>query len=283
MIIELIIIVTLFFIFKWIYLNNLLFFLDLIAEIITRISLFNKSKDNIINFNLNLVYQKKLEINEINKLNYTSRKLSVLNFLIALHQRFLINNDYLLKYYFDIKLPNDLKEDIANNKAIFAMAHYGIYYDFTSFLNSTNYYFGCVYKMKNKILEKIVYDCKEYQAKVTPILYNKLALHMKKNYDIITIPCDHKNKSNKTKINFLGQKTGFHFSVADIHKITGRSIWVFLSDYNFETKKISIKLIPIQRKLDSTRKTVIVQKIADTFTNQIMSNPEQYSWNFKRF
>ena len=102
-------------------------------------------------------------------------------------------------------------------------------------------------------------------------------------YDLIFINTDHKNKSNKTKINFLGQKTGFHFSVADIHKITGRSIWIFFSDYNFETKKISIKLIPIQRKLDSTKKSVIVQKIADTFTDQIMSNPEQYSWNFKRF
>ena len=276
MIIELIIILVFFLILKWIYFNNLLFFLDLIADIVANIYLLIADTNYINN---NIIKIINIESEKLKIIKFKTIKLFILNSLIAIHQRFIIDTNYLTKYYNKVNIPDELKEDIKNNKVIFAMAHYGIYYDFSSY-----YYFistlAPVYKMKNNLIENIVYNSNKFKNKILPIRHDKLGSLINNDYKSIYIVTDQKANSKKDKIKFLNQETNFHYSVADIHKATKRSIWYFSSYYDFTNQKMNIELIPIK---NLHKKKEITQQIADLITERVLKNPEQYFWHHDRF
>ena len=279
MIIELIIILVLFLILKWIYFNNLLVFLDLIASVSNLLNYyFVKYRYQVTEYNLNRVFPN-ISKNKFNEIYYYSTKLFILNSLIAIHQRFIIDTNYLTKYYNKVDISDELKEDIKNNKVIFATAHYGIYYDFSSY-----YYFistlAPVYKMKNNLIENIVYNSNKFKNKILPIRHDKLGSLINNDYKSIYIVTDQKANSKKDKIKFLNQETNFHYSVADIHKATKRSIWYFSSYYDFTNQKMNIELIPIK---NLHKKKEITQQIADLITERVLKNPEQYFWHHDRF
>ena len=280
MIIELIIILVLFLILKWIYFNNLLVFLDLIASVSNLLNYyFVKYRYQVVEYNLNRVFPN-ISKNKFNEIYYYSTKLFILNSLIAIHQRFIIDTNYLTKYYNKVDIPDELKEDLKNNKVIFAMAHYGIYYDFSTFVNLYKFRLACAYKMKNNIIEKLIYKSDLYKNRVLPLRHNILGSLIDNNYDIITIPTDQKANQKKEKIMFLNQETNFHYSVADIHKATKRSIWIFFSYYDFRNQKMNIELIPIT---NLNKKREITQQIADLITERALKYPEQYFWHHDRF
>ena len=225
-----------FFIFlKYLYFVYLLHFLDYIASFLAYFLVLIKKDDKIIEKNLNLVFNNKLTKKQKQTLKYTSFKLNSLNILYALHQRFIFNKSILNNFFDNNNLNQDFIYDMKKNGIILALGHYGIFYDFAGINYNLKGKIACVYKMDNKFFENIIYKSKNYKDRVLPIKYNNLGNLMRNKYDIIAIPCDHKNKSNK-KIKFLNQITGFHYSVVDIHKITKRSLWCYFGKYNFDTK-----------------------------------------------
>ena len=168
-----------YFFIKFIYFRHLLFFIDLIADIITRIALLLKVRNDVIEYNLNLVFPNMIDhkyTSSFKEIKFKSTKLFIINMLIALHQRFVIDTDCLLKYYHDINslnIPPDLKDDLKRNKVIFALAHYGIYYDFTSAYKLISP-LSCIYKMKYEFVERLVYDSNKFENKILPIKHDRL-------------------------------------------------------------------------------------------------------------
>lgn len=70
-----------------------------------------------------------LKKKEKSEIKFKCRKLFYLNALIALHQRYLINTDLLVKYYPDFEPPAAFKEDIRQNKVIIDY-RYAAFWDF---------------------------------------------------------------------------------------------------------------------------------------------------------
>lgn len=278
MIILIIIIFFVIFI-KFIYFNHLLFFLDLISDLIARVNVLIKIRFKVVEFNLKKVFPN-ISNSKINDIYFYSTKLFFLNSLIAIHQRFLIDTNYLTKYYNSVIIPNELKDDLKNNKVIFAMGHLGIFYDFSS-----AYFFiselACVYKINNKFFENLLYDCSKFEKKILPIKHDKLGSLLNNEYKSLYIVTDQKTSNKKkNKIMFLNQETNFHYSVADIHKVTKRKIWFFFCFYDFKNKKLNLELKPIK---NLNEKKNIVQKIADLITERALKYPEQYFWHHDRF
>jgi lauroyl/myristoyl acyltransferase len=263
---------------NYIYLNNLLYFIDLLATSFAYILRIFKVRDKVMQYNLGLVFPN-MDQDKKDLIKFRSCKLFLMNILIVLHQRFIIDTDYLMKYYDNINIPNDLKDDLKKNKVIFAVAHLGIYYDFSSCYKLISP-LSCIYKMKYEFIEKFIYGSNKFKNKILPIKHDKLGELINNEYPSMCIPCD--QKSNSKEIYFLKQKVKFHDSVTKIHKITKRSIWVCICYYDFNLRKIKMKLIPIERIYNSSNKN-ITQKIADIMTKEILENPDQYFWLHDRF
>ncbi|VVU95027.1 Bacterial lipid A biosynthesis acyltransferase [seawater metagenome] len=270
--------IILFFI-KKIYTKYFLIIIDSIASFLTYIIIFinYKNRISIIHRNLDLVFQNK--IHNKKEITFKVVKLSLINLLIAIQQNYILKSNCLLPYY-NISIPPQLKEDIKTSKCIFALAHYGIFYDFaTAHLLLDN--MACVYKFNNPYIEKLVFSKSIPKTKIFPIKHTELNKFYKNNQPIMTIPCDQKGASNKNIITFLNQETNFHSSVNVIQKITKRSVWIYLCYYDFEQKKIIPKIIPVHRKNLNSKN--LTQSIADIFSKEILNNPEQYFWLHNRF
>ena len=174
--------------------------------------------------------------------------------------------------------------DKSKNGIILALGHYGLYYDFAGFNFISKSTLACIYKMNNEWLEKFIYKSSKYGSNILPIRHDQLGKLMNTKNEIIMIPCDQKANTKKKKINFLNQETNFHYSIVDIHKITKRSLWLYLPYYDFDKKKINIKLIPIAREYNiKNSKSDILQKLATELTKEILQNPDQYFWIHDRF
>ena len=260
--------------------NYLLEILYYTSRIFTPLILFFFKKHKRLTWkNLDLVFNNSLSNNQKIYLLYKSMNLLILNILMALIQRFLFNKDYMIKNYKSLKIPQELKDDVKNNKIIIAMMHYGIFYDFTTYykiLGSLTFIFK-----SNEL--KFIFN--EINLNIVPIEYKNIVNNYEKLFDknIIYLVCDHKKIDKNKKYNFLNQSTSFHESAANIHKITKRSIWIMVPKFNFKEISIDLEFIPVQREYDNTPKKIITQNIADIFTNKILNSPEQYLWNFKRF
>jgi len=268
--------------FKFIYFNNLILFIDYQAQILTYIFVFLKLRYKVVEYNLNKVLPD-LEKKEISKIYFNSSKLSIMNSLIAMHQRFMIDRDYLSRYYDPFEIPDELKHDLKNNKVIFALGHCGIYTDY-----NTNYQLisplSWIYKINNKFFEKFFYIFDGLENKILSIKHDKLSNYIYNEYPSMYVNCDQKANTKKDNIIFLKQNTNFHYSVADIHNVTKRSIWFYFNKYNLKKKRFSIEIIPIIRYHSyKNRKKDIMQKIADLITERAIKYPEQYFWHHDRF
>lgn len=260
--------------------NYLLEILYYTSRIFTPLILFFVNKHKRLTYkNLDLVFNSKLSLYQKKNLLNTSMNLLILNILMALIQRFLFNKDYMIKNYKSLKIPQELKDDVKNNKIIIAMMHYGIFYDFTTYFKILG---SLTFIFKSNEL-KFIFN--EINLNIVPIEYKNVFNNYEKLFDknIIYLVCDHKNINKNHKYNFLNQYTFFHESAANIHKITKRSIWIMVPKFNFKEISIDLEFIPVQRDYDNTPKKIITQNIADIFTNKILNSPEQYLWNFKRF
>lgn len=262
--------------------NYLLKIFYYISIMLTPLILFFTEKHKRLTYqNLDLVFNNKLSLYQKKHLLNKSMNLLILNILIALSQRFLINNNYLLKKYKKSFLPIKLKDDIKNKKILILQSHFGIFTDYSTYYNMINN-LAFIYKMKNKLIENYFYKTNNFSNKLLPIKNNKITEYLNNKVNSIFINIDHKNK-NSNKYNFLNQFTSFHESAANIHKITKRSIWIMIPKFNFEEISIDLEFIPVQRDYDNTPKKIITQNIADIFSKEILNSPEQYLWNFKRF
>jgi lauroyl/myristoyl acyltransferase len=214
-----------------------------------------------------------------------SLKISILNVLLALHQRFLQNRDSLAKHYV-FNIPEEFHTDVKNQKCILAMAHYGIFYDFTTAVKILKSSLAPVFKL-SAFGEWLVFG--NAGKTIYPISLNRFKRYMsgiktgtKTDIDkqgSIVIVCDQKAGGNNPIVQFLGQSVNFHSSPVDVHIWTGRAIWCYTCKYNLVSKKFEVKLVPIKggHKID------IVQNISNVFTDEILANPEQYFWVHNRF
>ena len=260
--------------------NYLLKIFYYVSIILTPLVLFFTEKHKRLTYqNLDLVFDNKLSLYQKRNLLHRSMNLLILNILIAFSQKYLFDKDYILKNYKSFDIPLELKNDIKNNKIIFAIMHYGIFYDFTTYYKILG---DLSFVFKNNNLK---YIFNRINSNIQPFEYDNIFKNLTKLFskDFIYLPCDHKNTNKSNNYNFLYQITSFHEAVANIHKITKRSIWIIIPKFNFKDTTISIKWIPVQRNYDETPKKNITQNIADIFSKEILNSPEQYLWNFKRF
>ena len=102
------------------------------------------------------------------------------------------------------------------------------------------------------------------------------------DYPSMTMLCDQKTKKINS-IRFLNQIVAFHTTPVEIHKATKRAIWVWFMHYDFGKKKFQVISIPVQRDYDETDSMIILQRIVDVLSDQILANPEQYLWLHNRF
>ena len=255
------------------YWQYLIYILDALAHCCA----FIKIRKNVVAYNLNMVLP---EAKNHKDIEFKSLKLSYLNAFIALHQPYLMNRDSLSKRYI-YEIPAALKSDIRSNKALLALAHYGIFYDFSSAYQILKNPIASVYKMKNTYLEKWMFHGSALKGKIFGIKHDKLHQHLNHPYRIISLPCDHKGKH--VRGTFLNRETKIHSSPADLHKISKRALWVYFCKYDFTRKKIIVSFVPVERYVTSRSKCEIAQQVADIFTKAIKAQPEQYFWIHNRF
>ena len=284
MIVKILYFILSYYILSKLYFSNLLFFLDLFSSLLTfLVKFFIKKRIDVINYNLNLVLPN-LTLKKRKKIINQFIKLSIMNFLLALHQRFIFNCQLINNFYDDINIPKEFYQDVKEKKVVIALSHFGLYYDFVGFHYISKCSLACMYKMSNKWIENIIYKSPNYGSNILPIKNNKLWELMNTKNDVISIPCDQKANTTKKKIKFLNQETTFHYSAVDIHKITKRALWLYLTYYDEKLKKIKIQLIPISRHYDVKQSKIkLTQTLANILTDIIINNPEQYFWIHDRF
>jgi lauroyl/myristoyl acyltransferase len=269
------------------YFHYLLYILDRISYVTAWLALPFFDKGDIMGYNLRLVGQ-----TPSSDIKFKSLQLFVLNILIALHQRFLSKKDSLLKHYIYEDVPEEFRTDLKNRKCIIALAHYGIFYDFTSLQKHFDILLAPVFKLPTSS-ERLVFgkvtsiypiNLNLFKNYMTEIYKGQISNNIINKQDIIGIVCDQKgNTKNKPVVEFLGQKVHFHSSPVDIHKVTRRAIWGYFCRYDFDRKKIIMSLVPIKRTRDDTDVQVIMQTMSTTLTKEIIGYPEQYFWKHDRF
>ncbi len=272
---------------RWVYWTYLIEILDALAGgatwILFRLPKFQRRENAIMDANLKRVLPD-LSAADKAHVKFASVKLTVLNALIALHQRYLIDSDLTVKNNVNLICPSAVRDQ----KIIKVLAHYGVYYDF-SLVNIWKLSMAPVYKIKNKLVEAIVFHARTYKDRILGINQARFKAYLSgkghpeeiNGYHIIDIVCD-QNSRHGPRVTFLNREETFHSSPADVHKMTGRPIWAYLARYDFPTRKMHLKWVPIQLTLDDTPVKDIIQKIADVFTQEIMAHPEQYLWAYPR-
>lgn len=273
MIIKILIIIPIIYLMIKLYLINIIYIFDLVATILSRIiSLFTKKRNKIVYKNLELVFGSRFSDNDKHKIMINSYKLLIINALISIHQRFFINNNYLLNFY-SINFNTNFK----NKKMIFVMMHYGIFYDFTTFFK-INGKMICNFKMHNKFAQELIWNSNKFKNKIIGVNLGNLKFYFNENKHMYLLT-DQKGSRYKEDILFLNNKCKFHDYPVNIHKVTNRSISIIYCHY--QNYKIKMNVIPIN--INNKTKKEIVQEIADNFTNIILKNPEQYMWAHNRF
>ncbi len=192
---------------------------------------------------------------------------------------------YYFENYKKIKclIPKNLLDDINNNGVILVTPHLGIY--------STAKYFGyftekniyCLHK-NQKLLNSLSFPNNFYKkCKFIPVgdSFNDL-LNLKGGS--IILACDQKAHNFKEKYQFLNKSVYFHNGPASLKLKTERKIWYIDIIYNFDNRcqDFFFKDISSQLKKNPTKQE-ITQKIADVFSERIISFPEQYFWMHDRF
>jgi len=281
------------------YFTYLIHILDFIAHIGAIVFLkVAPFRVQIIDANLKLVFPENTPERNA-EIKFLSTKLSILTLFVGLHQRFLIDNRAWMDNYTPYDRDDlfaEIRADYAYKKAIFITPHYGFFYDMTSLYNLWRMNAVVFYDIPSKMVERFIFGCRRFVGILTGRNKDLFKKYMKDLYTgkespetafinaqpALVMVCDQKSvKQNATR--FLGQVVPFHTTPVDVHKRTKRAIWVWFFTYDFRNKRIIHEAYPIQRECDGTDPQVIVQRIADAFSEKIQANPEQYFWLHNRF
>ena len=259
---------------------------------------FWKSRVNVVDQNLRLVFPE-YSAERHKEIRFKSMKLAVLNVFLALHQRFLINEQSWMDNYMDDTRDDTLAEfraDYAYKKCINVVPHYGTFYNMTGFFNIFRMVTVIFYHIEWPLFARLIFQCQRFKNKIVGM--NQLSFqtyvrdlrrgHLSDTSRVINdcpcmvMLCDQKTKKTN-RIRFLNQMVPFHTTPVEIHKATKRAIWVWFVHYDFERKKFQHIFTPVQRVYDDTDSQVILQRLADVLSEQILANPEQYLWLHNRF
>ena len=263
------------------FINILLFifypihYLDFIASIIVFVfcNFFKSYKRyQLAKYNLIKVFPN--ETQQFIKNNiYLSTKICLLNLLVGLFGILIYYFTYAEKYI-QINIPEKLKNQEKSHGVLLLSCHYGLFYMYSIFLGKISNINNYNIYHQQKIINNILYPTCYY--KVNYISHKKISqkiLYLKKN--IINWICD--QKGYKTLYTFLNNKCYFPNGPSYIHKKTNRKIWIFYSDYNIINKKLIVSFEEL-KNIDHLNQNQITQKIADHFSEKIVSNPSQYLW-----
>lgn len=271
-----------FFILYQLYWYYLLHVFDFIASGLAYIYIyFAKERNSVMNYNLKLCLPGKTK-KEYEKIKYLSVKVSLINGLLALHQRFLLNGDTLLPY---VKKTPD-KFDVNDKKRICLCFHYGIYYHPVTFKNlygSVSFLFKTI---KNSFFDNYFFNKNLFNKnKIYPYLHNQLSM-FKRNGESnnLILHCDQKGRNAFNKsITFLNKEVNnFHSSPAVLSKELDLPIYFIVCKYDFDNVCFSHKIEKLEI-LQEESTYEITQKIATRFTEEILNQPEQYLWSHNRF
>jgi lauroyl/myristoyl acyltransferase len=233
-----------------------------LASIIAFIPYYFNIRKKLIESNLKIVFPTITKIRQ-NSIRFHSWKFLIINILTCLNQ-YLFKNSYLFKYYTinNINLPR---------KSFITLAHFGLYYDFTSFFKLTQNIFYGIYKSKNFNLN--------FNHKIKTVKHDKINILEINKYHTLYTPIDQKCSSKNETVLFLNKYLTFHSSLIQQSIHQERDIifyYVVINNY-----KLYPKLIKIETKDKSIHD--IVQSIASEMTTVIKQYPEQYLWSHNRF
>jgi len=275
-----------FFILYQLYWFYLLHVFDFIASGLALLTIkFSKKHNRIMDYNLKLCLPGKTK-KEYEKIKYLSIKLGIINGLLALHQRFLLNGDTVLPY---VKKPHYRFHE-NDEKRICLFSHYGIYYHPVTLKNlygSVSFLFKTIRKKQNSFFENYFFNKNLFNKnKIYPYLHNEFKSCIKNldKFKNIYLVCDQKGRNTFNKpITFLNQKVdNFHSSPAVLSKELELPIYFVFCKYDFDNVRFSHKIQKLEfLPEDSTYD--ITQKIATRFTEEILNQPEQYLWAHNRF
>ena len=202
-----------------------------------------------------------------NSIRFHSWKFMIINILTCLNQ-YLFKNSFLFKYFTInyINLPR---------KTFIPMAHFGLYYDFTSFFKLTHKSVLGIYKGKNFNLN--------FNHKIKTVKHDKINILEINKYHTLYTPIDQKSQSKSQdsteQILFLNNNVTFQSFLIELSIRQNRDIYFYYIIIN--NYKLYPKLIKIKTKDKSIYE--IVQTIANEMTAIIKQYPEHYLWSYKRF
>ena len=188
-------------------------------------------------------------------------------------------------------IPSQFYRDLEKNGIILVGSHYGLFETSYSTLNKfPPYICHLPYKsLQGKEKERIndyLFNNDFYKRvqfiKIKRGETFKKLLKIKKG--IILLGCDQRPPLNANiAVTFLNQPAlPFHIGAGLLKLKTKRKIWGICYFYNEYTKRIHIKIykIPILKGMGLKE---ISQEIANSFSYNIINNPEQYMWCHNRF
>ena len=233
-----------------------------LASIIAFIPYYLNIRRSIIETNLIMVFPTITKIRQ-NSIRFHSWKFMIINILTCLNQ-YLFKNSFLFKYFTInyINLPR---------KTFIPMAHFGLYYDFTSFFKLTHKSVLGIYKGKNFNLN--------FNHKIKTVKHDKINILEINKYHTLYTPIDQKSSSKNETVLFLNKYVTFHSYLIKLAIKQERDIcfyYIIIDKY-----KLQPKLIKIKTKDKSIHQ--ISQSIANEMTTIIKKYPEQYFWPHNRF
>jgi len=222
---------------------------------------FSKKRNKIITENLKTAFPK-INVSKINYIKFNTWKFFFINLLICINQ-YLFGYSFLCKYYqIDDKLT-------LPKKALLALSHHGIYYDFINIHNLTSNSLCCIYKgnfqwnIKNKYINLVQ--------------HKNLDLKLINKYHILASPID--QKSRGIKLNFLNKEVTFNTFLVTYAKSDTRDIYFY--NVVFQDFKLKVNLIKIEQKGKTVEE--ITRELAKNIETSIRKHPEQYLWTHDRF
>ena len=257
--------------------------IDVIASMISfMICLSNIKTKRLAVRNIKTVFPNITE-KELEKTLYLSFKTTCINFMNGLLGRCLFKTQHIKTIHFEI--PDDFLKDLENTGVVLVIHHGGTMFGPSKYMG-TFFKKKCIGVIKKQFLiDKLLYsesfNYMKYIDKTN--CFKKLLIS---DCPVIVLACDQKTRlRNKSdEIQFLGQKTAFHFGPSLLSQKTKRKIWFIEPLYDFKTLKQTWKLYNISERvnLNATPKE-LTQVIADTFSESIIANKYQYFWSHNRF
>ena len=252
--------------FYYFYITYTLQIVYVISYILAYIPYHLNTHRKIIETNLTMVFPTITKKRQ-DHIRFHSWKFLIINTVICLNQ-YLLKNSYLFKYYTinNINLPK---------KSFITLAHFGLYYDFTSFFKLTQNIFYGIYKSKKFNLN--------FNHKIKTVKHNKINILEINKYHTLYTPIDQKSQSKSQdsteQILFLNNNVTFQSFLIELSIRQNRDIYFYYIIIN--NYKLYPKLIKIKTKDKSIYE--IVQTIANEMTAIIKQYPEHYLWSYKRF